>query len=72
MKIKWRTQRKTMIRARTDITKHKTETIELEDGSFWFRRVIVAADEDLGERAVSWISDKSILHILVYEEKKRF
>jgi hypothetical protein len=62
-----------MIRARPEITKHKTDTIELEDGSFWFIRVSVAADEDLGERAsVSWISDKSNLHILVFEEKKQF
>jgi len=35
-----------MIRARTEITKHKTETVELEDGSFWFISVIVVADED--------------------------
>lgn len=61
-----------MIRTRAEITKHITEIVELEDGSFWFRSVMVAADEDLGERAsVSWISDKSILHILVFEEKKQ-
>lgn len=62
-----------MRRARTEITKHKTETIEVEDGSIWFKRVIVAADEDLGERAsVSWISDKSNLDILVLGEKNSF
>ena len=35
-----------MIRARTKITKHKTETVELENGSLWFISVIVVADED--------------------------